>query len=80
MNYDQSILKKVSSIVHETFLCEDQVSTETEAFDIDGWDSLSHSIFILNIEKEFAITLPPQEALKLQNIGELCSAISEKIM
>jgi acyl carrier protein len=51
------------------------VSRETSGVDVEGWDSLSHSLFILAIEDEFGMDLPLDKTYEMQNIGELADLI-----
>lgn len=47
----------------------------TSSADVDGWDSLSHSLFILGVEDEFGIDLPLDRTFELQNVGELVDLV-----
>jgi acyl carrier protein len=49
------------------------------AFDIPGWDSLTHIKIILAIEKHFAVKFRASEVVALQNVGDLYNKIREKI-
>jgi acyl carrier protein len=52
----------------------------TTAADIEDWDSLSHIMLIAEIEKKFKIKFSSLEITKLNNVGELVSTISSKII
>ena len=52
------------------------VTRDTTAADIDGWDSLSHSMLIMNVEEEFGLELPLDELFALDNVGELLDLIA----
>jgi acyl carrier protein len=51
------------------------VTRDTTSADVDGWDSLSHALFIIAVENEFAMELPIDKVYALANIGELVDLI-----
>ena len=51
------------------------ISLETTALDVPGWDSLSHSLVILEVEREFATRIPDDKAFALANVGELAALL-----
>ena len=53
------------------------VDRETTAMDIDGWDSLSHTMLILQVEQRFSVRLPADRVHELDNVGELADLIAE---
>ncbi len=69
-------LKK--SILNELQLREFDFRDETRAYQVPGWDSLTHINVILAIEKEYAIRFATVELLRLKNIGELQVLINSK--
>ncbi len=58
---------------------EIQVEAHTTADDIDGWDSLSHSMLIVAIESKFEITFEQRELLKFKNVGDMYDCIARKL-
>jgi acyl carrier protein len=42
---------------------------------VDGWDSLSHALFLMNLERAFAMRFPLDEVIELENIGGLLRLI-----
>lgn len=52
-----------------------KVTDATVASDVDGWDSLSHSILIMKIEEEFGTDLPMERIYEVNNVGELVDLI-----
>lgn len=67
--------------VFRDFFEDDSIdlSPETTANDIDGWDSLSHAILISAIELKFKIHFSTKEALVFRNVRDLVKSIEEKI-
>lgn len=75
---NNAILTRLSRVVGETFGDDSiDVTCETIAEDIPGWDSLSHTILMLALEDEFGITLP-SETQAFANVGELVEAIASQ--
>lgn len=76
-----SIIERVSLIIKRTFRCPDaQILPETVSSDIDGWDSVSHVMVILECEREFGIRFPQERIYSLRDVGELCEVISNEIL
>ena len=66
----------VRSVIAETF----NVSPETladgvVADDVDGWDSLSHTILMIRLQNAFGIQIPESVAANVETVGELVSAV-----
>lgn len=49
------------------------------AEDVDGWDSLSHVVLLLNVEQQFHVKLAPRETSDLATIGGLVDLIAAKL-
>jgi len=76
-------LQEIETIVSE-LLIEKLVISETEisfksAIKDLGADSLDEVEIIIEIEKKFGITIPDDDILQIQNIGELCEYIEKKL-
>lgn len=55
-----------------------ELTCETTAKDVEGWDSLTNMLLITEIEKHFNIHFNYREIVKFKNIGDLCSTILNK--
>jgi acyl carrier protein len=72
----REIEERVRSIIAETFdVSESNITNETVRFDIDGWDSLSHTILMVRLQRHFGINIPEEVAGNVRNVGELTEAI-----
>jgi acyl carrier protein len=73
------VLNRISAVMQTVFTVPQgyTVTRETSAVDVGGWDSLSHSLFILAVEDEFGVDLPLDKTYEMQNIGDLVDLISE---
>jgi acyl carrier protein len=80
MNADTSaILAGIAQIIHRLFKFPvHEVDMETTAEDVNGWDSLSHTIFLMEIERHFAVHLDPFSVSKLRCVGDLVEMIRDE--
>ena len=56
-----------------------EITPETTANEVDGWDSLSHVNLILAVESKFKIRFAQRELLTFRNVGDLHNAIVAKL-
>lgn len=71
----QEIEKIIASVLkHKNFEMKDELF----AFEIDGWDSLTHMIIITEIEGAFGIKFKLKDLNKLNNFGSLIELVSIK--
>jgi acyl carrier protein len=79
MSNNDEIFARVSAVVRETFHVDSRtaVTRETTSADIDGWDSLAHSILMMGIEDEFSVDLPSDKMFGLGNVGELTDLVRD---
>lgn len=68
------VIDQLAVIIRETFDEPDAtVTPETTALDIPGWDSLSHTILMLTVEKHFGVQFAPGQTF--ENVGDLAETI-----
>jgi acyl carrier protein len=73
---NQEILKTINSIVRELLNNNEiNISEQTTAKDVDGWDSLTNINIITAIEEHFKIRFKLKEILGFKNIGDICNLI-----
>jgi acyl carrier protein len=76
---NKEILNQVQEIFHDQLDDESIVLTcETTAEDVDDWDSLTHIMLVVAIEKHFKIKFTSKEILLWKNVGEMMNCILEK--
>jgi acyl carrier protein len=76
----KDILSQIKDIFIDTLDNEKIVIEETtQATDVDEWDSLTHIILVVAIEKNFKINFNSTEILSWKNIGEMVNCIEGKI-
>ena len=76
----EEIMGVVNEIAKEVFEDDELVLTEESVADeVDGWDSLTHLVFIAEIEKKYKIKFLMGEIQGFANVGELVSTIEKHI-
>jgi len=77
---ETAILDRVGSVISQVFSPppDTVVTRATSSADIDGWDSLSHSLFILGVEDEFGMDLPIDKTYEMKDVGELVDLIAQQ--
>ena len=74
------IFSTVNKIFREVFDDPDiSVTDETNANDIEDWDSLEQINLLVAMEKEFIIKFSVDDVENLQNVGETVDLIMRKI-
>ena len=54
------------------------VGESTTANDIEEWDSITHVLLIVAVEKRFSVKFTAEEIRSLQNVGQLAVLIERK--
>ena len=74
------ILEKLNEVFHDVFDNDDIVVTEqTNANDIEEWDSLIHITLISAVEDEFDVSFDMKTVVSMKNVGDMIDAIEERI-
>ncbi|MCD7761772.1 MAG: acyl carrier protein [Lachnospiraceae bacterium] len=74
------ILEKVQDVLRECFDDDElDVTMETTAADVDGWDSLRHITILAALEDEFRIRFSMNDARKAKNVGDLVDVIERLV-
>ncbi len=74
----EELLVETARIIRETVQCGPvPITRDTRAMDVRGWDSLSHTMILMQLEDGFGIQLPLERVLGLGTVGELVDLIAE---
>lgn len=72
------ILNQVAAIIRETLQCGPAIiSRETQAMHVRGWDSLSHTMLLMQLEDGFGVRFPMERVLRLSSVGDLVDLLTE---
>jgi acyl carrier protein len=58
---------------------EIRLTSATTADEVEGWDSLNHVIFVVEIERHFGIKFQAAEMEELKNAGELAHVVAKRL-
>ena len=74
------VINRLTTIFRKIFNNDKLVlSDELTAADIDRWDSLTHMVLIVEIEKTFSIKFKLKDLNKMQNVGAMIDIITAKL-
>ncbi|MBM22925.1 MAG: hypothetical protein CMD78_01505 [Gammaproteobacteria bacterium] len=77
---DLELIEKIKSIVANSFgLPVEEVTLDTGPSNTSSWDSFGQMELVLNVEKEFDITLEFEEIFKIVSTQTLLEVIEHKL-
>ncbi|BAV52601.1 Putative acyl carrier protein (plasmid) [Mesorhizobium loti] len=77
---DENLFEKVVDIINGEFPENDtEISRETIAEDVIGWDSMAHVSLIAMIEEAFDVRFSGAEIVNFENVGGLFEVLKEKL-
>jgi len=72
--------ERVQKVFREVFENEQlTVDRQTQAKDVEGWDSLTHITLIMTLEETFKIKFTTREVMGFQNVGEMMDCLRGKL-
>lgn len=75
----EQIVHRVGQVAAKTFGCaSDAIREQTVADDVPGWDSLSHTIFIMGIEEEFGLEFDVSTVFSFNCVADLVTALEDR--
>ncbi len=76
----EEVFERVVDVIRAVFVDEEiEVTDETVAGDVDGWDSLMHITLIGTIEDEFDIKFAMKDVVGMENVGQMVDLIMEQL-
>ena len=70
-------LERLNQVFRDVFDDDElNITRQTTAKDVEGWDSLMHVTLVVNVEKAFKVKFSSSEVAALQNVGELLDLIN----
>lgn len=77
---NQEVLERITDIIRENLDNDDIVLTaQTEAKDVDGWDSLAHVRIMVAVEEAFNVRFTTDEITSLKDVGSLIALIQARV-
>ena len=74
-----AVYTKLTTVFRDVFDEDElQLTPETTAEDVDGWDSLTHIRLVLAVSKAFGVKFSASEIGNLKNVGEFVDIIEKK--
>lgn len=55
-----------------------ELTPQTSAKDVEGWDSLEHIILINTVERTFKMKFKMKEVSSMKNVGQMVEIIAER--
>ncbi len=76
----EEVMERINRIFRDNFDDESLVIVdETNAEDIEDWDSLEHINLVMAMEKDFGLKFSLKEVGELANVGEMADLILRKL-
>jgi acyl carrier protein len=75
----EEIIKKLEEIFSDLFDEEMSLDEKTSPADIDEWDSLMQISILAAVQDEFDVSFEIDEIVAMKNVGDIISAIEEKM-
>jgi acyl carrier protein len=74
----EAISSTVIRVISETFnYPAERITNQTIADDVDGWDSLKHTILMIRLQKALGIQIPETVAAEATSVGDLIARLQE---
>jgi acyl carrier protein len=71
--------ERLTKVMCDVFDVEDlEYRDSLKADDVEGWDSLSHVHFLIDVEKEFGFRFTSGEIDGFKNVGEVLDVIVQR--
>ncbi len=75
---NQIFIRVKAILVHDYSVTEEEVTPGAEIGTELGLDSLDMAEFVMHIEKEFSITIPDEDAIKVKTVADVVNYLDGK--
>lgn len=80
MSEGNTVLARIEGVARRVFVNDAIVLARTmTAEDVPGWDSLTHLVFVLELERCFGVRIPAEQVLELDTVGALADWIGDAL-
>jgi long-chain acyl-CoA synthetase len=67
-------------VAGQAFKCRPEaLSASSSPKTTDGWTSLAHVEFLLGLEVEFAVTLTPEDIMRIDTLGDALALVEDRV-
>ncbi len=73
------ITERLNKVFKEVFSEDVEIFDSMKAGDVEDWDSVTHVILVVAVEKEFGLRLNAAEVALLENVGQMIDVLAEKL-
>ncbi|MBO9108718.1 acyl carrier protein [Agrobacterium sp. S2/73] len=71
---------KFRAAIKEAFpMFDGELTRDTTAADVPGWDSFGHVQLMFELEDRYGLNIDPQQALTCSNVGDLIDMVRKQI-
>ena len=72
-------MERLNQVFQQVFDDDElQITRQTSAQDVEGWDSLMHVTLIVNVERAFDVRFSSAEVASLKDVGDLLDLIAAR--
>ena len=69
---DEALLATIAAVIGDRLGADPaRITRETRAEDVDGWDSVTHTLIVMEIERRLAIGMDMNAAFDVADVGGL---------
>ena len=78
---ESKLLQRVISVIASSFATDPStLAADSVAADVDGWDSVSHAMLVMNLEDEFGVELDIEATMGAENLESLAGVIEAALV
>jgi acyl carrier protein len=75
---ESKVLPALLKVIADHFRVDPgSITAKTTAMEVSGWDSMTHTLLLIRIEKEFQVRVDEAEGFQAANVGELAEIIEK---
>ena len=75
-----AIFRKLAGVVEDFFNVPiGDISPDTTPEDVDGWDSIAHVSFLIELERAFGVEISPEDSMSVNDLGGLVQVLAAKL-
>ena len=76
---DNEIIEQLNTIFSKELKKPVSLTPATTASEVDGWDSLTHTVLIDRTEKHFSVRFKLSEITQFNKVGDMVACIQKRV-